>query len=183
MRRLLTIALAVAAFATVAVADHQSPEHGLAEAERFREYRVYHLGEAFREQPLTAVPRGRDAVKRRPTFSFIYGDCEPAPCAADYEIQNYAACSRNLAVYPRGSKPRPVPTIRGAAVYRVPDRGRFDSLEVYTGRTTLVVFAPSYRGARRAVKAVRSADGKVTVDDPIPPPARGSLRGRLRCPR
>ena len=173
-------ALAAACITAAASADHQSPERGLAEAERFREYRVYHLGESFRDLPLTAAWRGRDAIRRRPTFDFIYGDCDPAPCAPPYDIQNYAACSRNLAAI--DAPHRRVPSIRGASVYRF-SPGEFERLEVFTGRTNVVVFADGYRRARRAVKALQSADGRVQPDDPLPAAARGATRGRLRCSR
>lgn len=159
-------------------------EDGRRAAKAFREYEVFDLGERFRSHDLTAVLRGRDAQRGRPTFSFIYGDCAPEPdagCAPPYEVQNYAACSRNLAAYGNSDRPQRRRSIRGAAVYAFWDEQFFDRLEVYAGKTTVVIFAPSLSKARRVARWLRSSDGKVQRDERLPRPAAGALGGELPC--
>jgi hypothetical protein len=185
--RRLVVFVALTALAgpgATVLANGPTPEAVLEDAARFDDYTAFHLDRAYGGHPLTGASRSRDAVRRQPTFGFIYGTCEPEPdagCAPPYEIQNYAICSRNPAVFPRGARGRRHPPIRGATVRAWSEPGVFDRLEVYTGATTVVVFAPNRRGAARAVRALQSADGKVAPRERLRPPIRGALVGRRRC--
>jgi hypothetical protein len=116
-------------------------------------------------------------------FSFIYGDCmpDPDPCKPPYELQLYRSCSRNASSYPPEARGERTRGIRGATIYEWKGPDWFDRLEVYTGKTTIVIWAPNRRSARQAVAALRSADGRIGPEDRLRPPARGSLAGRLRC--
>jgi hypothetical protein len=184
MRRGLLIAvvlLAAAAFPARAALDGES-QRAVDAAREFREYRVFWLGERFRSHDLTHASRGER--KDRAYFEFIYGDCDPGPdsgCAPPYQVQVYSACSRNLASY-GGPRPERRKPIRGAAVYEFSDGPSFDMLEVYTGRTTVVVFAPTAAKARRVVRHLEGINVDVGRDDPLGPPARGAVQGKVRCP-
>lgn len=165
----------------VAAALDSEGEATVIEAREFRGYRVFWLGERFRSQELTHAARGER--KRRATFEFIYGDCDAGPdggCAPPYSLQNYHACARNLASYD-GLRPKRRKSIRGAAVYEFGDGGFFDRLEVYTGRTTVVIWAPTFAKARRVARMLDSINVELGRDDPLGPPARGALSGELRC--
>jgi hypothetical protein len=184
MRRgLLLAVLLVVAAAIPAIAALDGESRGAAdEAREFRGYRVFWLGERFGSQELTNASR-EESRKDGTTFTFIYGDCEAesdSGCAPPYQLQNYSACERNLATR-GGPRPKRRKPIRGAAVYRFGDGGTFDMLEVYTGRTTIVVFAPTEAEARRVVRRLESTNVKLGPDDPLGPPARGAVRGKLRC--
>jgi hypothetical protein len=185
VRLLPFLALLCAFLGGTARASTESDIHdGRQGAAEFREYRVFDLGERFRGHPLTAVLRSQDARSKRPTFSFIYGDCTPEPdsgCAPPYEVQNYAACSRNLFSYGRGETAQRRRSIRGATAYAFWDDRFFDRLEIYTGKTTIVIFAPSLAKARRVARSLQSADGKVARADQLPRPAAGAVEGRLAC--
>jgi hypothetical protein len=177
----VALLLAVVAVPVRAALDQDS-EAALADARDFREFRLFYLGDKFRAQELTYVGSARDNRKRT-RFSFIYGDCTPGPdsgCAPPYEVQSYSACSRNLAVQ-SGPRPARRKSIRGAAVYEYSDGEFFDMLEVYTGRTTVVVFAPTAAKARRVVRSLESPNVELGPEDQLGPPARGAVYGKLRC--
>ncbi len=137
----------------------------------------------------------RRSARREDTIvGFIYGSCTPPSgeggCSPPLEIQNWPACKRNLHSYkpppgvPQAIPPPKLTTVRGvpAATFEG-DPGR---LEVYTGRTTVVIFASGDTQARAVAdnlqKAPTSRHG-VTASQPLPPPARGALEGKLRCRR
>jgi hypothetical protein len=67
-------------------------------------------------------------------------------------------------------------------VYEYGDGGNFDMLEVYTGRTNIVIFAPTFAKARRVARYLEGINVDVGREDPLGPPARGAVRGKLRCP-
>lgn len=173
------IVLSAAALPAVAALDGESRD-AVDEARESREYRVFWLGERFRSHELTHASA---SGKKRRSYSFLYGNCEPGPdsgCAPPYQLQNHSACARNLSSYdgPRPKRRRP---IRGAAVYEFGDGGFFDRLEVYTGRTTIAVWAPTFAKARRVVRYLEGINVELGREDPLGPPARGALEGRLRC--
>lgn len=149
------------------------------EARQFRDYRVFWLGERFRSHELThtSAPGNR--------FTFVYGDCDPGPdsgCSPPYQVQNYPACKRNPASYGPGVHPKRRKPIRGAAVYAFGDGSNFDMLEVYTGSTAVAIFAPGAAEAERVVHRLESINTELGRADPLGPPARGAVEGKLRCP-
>jgi hypothetical protein len=159
----------------------------LQEAKRFRAFGVYNFGPASGRIPLTDILFERPRVPRRSMWSFIYGDCTAQGeegCSPPFEVQNYDACRRNLASY-RPSEPGfPSPTysitrIRGVPVALFSDDAR---AEVYTGRTTVVIFARSISSARGSIRRLRAVNRRLTpVGASLPPPVAGALQGRLRC--
>lgn len=159
---------------------------------RYRRYRLYYLGERYGGLPLTAIlgrlqpPAYAPSVKRlppptSPTFTFVYGDCEPprgreGGCAPPLSIQNFEVC----AVSPKSHAAPPsalTERIRGVPYLRNPGAG---SLNVFTGQTTVTIFG-SWRGALRAAEDLRSIDGHVPAASKLPQPVSGALEGRLRC--
>lgn len=185
MRRWLFVALALVlvAVAVPAVRDARDSEgeSTLAKARAYREYRVFWLGERYRSNDMTGV--SLRAAKDLEEFNFSYGDCKAesdAGCALPYSVQNYDACERNLSTYSHVDPERHKP-IRGAAVYEFGDGNNLDQLEVYTGRTTVVIHAPTAAEALGAARALESVNWKLGPDDPLGPPARGALEGKLPC--
>ncbi len=67
--------------------------------------------------------------------------------------------------------------IRGAPIFGNTGAG---SLNVFTGKTTVKVFATS-QATKRAARDLRSIDGTVTTASKLPSPVAGALEGRLRC--
>jgi hypothetical protein len=156
-------------------------------AAHFRAFLVYTLGPRYYAFRLNAGFRGLDGLKRRPVFSFLYGECQAPPneaCAPPYEVENYDACSRNLANYRvDGGAPSVAyarTTIRGAPAALFPGGQR---VEVYTGRTTVVVSGPSADAARHAALRLRALNPRSSPISQLPRPAPGALAGRLRCKR
>ena len=90
-------------------------------------------------------------------------------------MQNAEICARNPHSY--GSLRSAVRRrVRGVPVLQTPG-----SFEIYTGSTTVVIFANDWRTATRAARQLRSLDGSIGPNSTLPPPVPGALEGRLRC--
>jgi hypothetical protein len=141
---------------------------------------VLFAGDSVDGLPLTAVLRGAGARY----VSFVYGDCEAgddAGCAPPAEVQVWPACRRHLGFYQRGSPFGPAVeqvAVRGVPAMFLDDGTR---LELQTGRSTVVVFAGARARALRIAAALRSADGSIPADVPLPPPEDGALAGSVPC--
>jgi hypothetical protein len=181
---LAVLALALMASAGLAGAA-ESP--GMAHARLFHRYRLYYAGARLEGLPLTDVIERRYSRRRDPNWSFVYGDCTPDPtqdaasCTAPYEIQDWPICQRNPARYAPEARGRRLGSIRGAPVYRYDIDGLW--LELYTGHTAVAVWGPDLRADKRALLALESVDGRIGAQAKLPRPARGALRGHLRCRR
>lgn len=141
----------------------------LASAEEFDHSHRWHLfysGDPFHGWRLTDVERWR--AFRRPVWSFFYGE-------DSLEIQNWNVCVRFLARYPGHPKAF---DFHGAKAARIRSAGSF---EVYTGRTTVVIFGE--RPLDRRAGAVLRRIGRSHPPQRLRPPVKGSLRGKLRCQR
>jgi hypothetical protein len=172
------VLIALVLTSTASTVGATSSDVDLEAARRFDGFRLYWAGERFRRVPVTDISWFR-AFGRR-WWSFIYGDCEPPAgeggCAPPFEIQDWSACVRYLDVYPGNPEAFP---FRGAKAAWIPTAGSF---EVYTGRTTVVIFANSRRTAKRVGRGLRGIRA-TEVPERLPRPARGSLHGDLRCQR
>ncbi len=157
-----------------------------------REFRRYDLGNRFRS--LVAVRKFRRCDAPYPGesvranfFERQYARC--GDCDVIVSVQSWPACERSRADVtdpPPGGLPSPevrhlqlrdVP-----ALYFVADR----RLELYTGRTTVVLFGPNLVTLRRATYKLRTSRGmrpKVGPRDRLPAPVPGALAGQLRCPK
>jgi hypothetical protein len=176
LRRLLLLAV-VAAALLVSSCEGGDGSPDVQAAEDFGTYRLYYLGSSFHGLPLTDVVRGSGRGPHR-SWSFIYGTCDPGPdegCAPQLEVQNSSICVRYRALYEKGQRPNLAP-FRGALLGR---GSAGDGAEVYTGRTTIVVFGKDRTDALQALRPV----GSGTVSKRLPPPAKGTLGGKLPCQR
>lgn len=154
----------------------------LNELKAFRAYAVFYPGQVVDGARLSRVVKEDQGSSggRNARWDLFYGDCTPpggdSGCAPPLEVQNYSTCRRWADIYP--GRPH-LFNLRGAKAAWVRSAG---SLEVYTGRTTVVIFANHRRVARLASRLLRSA----RQDHPparLRPPAPGSLWGKLPCQR
>ena len=166
---------------TCAHAAAAAPSFG--EVEAFDAYRVYHAGpevsglllEGISESGEREVPRLGDRSAR---WDFGYGDCTPPPseggCNLPLDVQNWSTCLR----YPRMYSYRlHIFRFRGTRAAWVPTAG---GLEIYTGRTTVVIFGYTRSLIMAAARQLREV-GRQEAPALLPPPARGSMRGKLHC--
>jgi hypothetical protein len=152
----------------------------LSEVEKFDAYRVYYPGETVAGVPLEEVEKeDRRGNERLTGWSFSYGSCAlpegEGGCSSPLQIQNYNTCRRWADAYP--GKPR-LFNFRGAKAAWVPTAG---SLEIYTGRTTVVIFANHQSIAMLAARLMRNV--RQAQPSRLPRPAPGSLWGKLTCQR
>jgi hypothetical protein len=142
-------------------------------AERFRTFGLYYLGESFRGLPLTYVGRGSGRGPKR-DWAFIYGSCEPSGgggCSPPLDVQNHSVCRRFPALYGE-DEPDLIP-IRGAMFTR-------GSGTLYTGRTAVVINGSNTREVIQALRPVGSPAG---AKRRLAPPNPGAVEGRLPCQR
>jgi hypothetical protein len=200
VKRTLVITAAVLAIVLVGrVVAAPGPNHApvqprsnmsVAESREFRDFPLFDVGKSFRGLDRTAIVRFLQAPsdsRVTPNWvSFIYGTCAPSgsesSCAPPLAIQIWPACERNPSVYS--------PEIRASAkqvlVHGVPalDFSAVEDarLELYTGRSTVVIFGQSHDAVLEAANLLRPAGSAQTVKIPtLPPPAAGALDGRLGC--
>jgi hypothetical protein len=158
----------------------------LAEARKFKGYPVYYAGEEVLGRPITEDLGGEEQVNpQERVWFFIYGRCEDPPegegGCAPFQIHNYSTCSRwanRFSEVPVGLNRRaPLRPFRGAkARYRRAEH----SVEIFTGRTTVTIGGGSdpklLEAALRQLRDVHRAK-----PSRLPPPAPGSLSGKLPC--
>lgn len=160
----------------------------------YHRYRLYYLGQRYRDLPLTAVvtklqppayepaiyPPDRPPRPSSPTFTFIYGTCKPPPdeggCPPPLSIQNFEVCA--VSPHSHGVPPSALTErIRGVPYLINAGAG---SLNLFTGATTITIFS-THRLAMRAAEDLRSLDGRIGPRSELSPPVPGALEGRLRC--
>lgn len=130
---------------------------------------IYWLGETFDGLPLT------HASERL----LVYGDCEPQSdtgCAPPLELQHWPLSERHpskFSLAPGTPTPCSRATINGTLVAEFPTTG---GLEVYVGRTVVVIFS-EWKRALRAVKSLRPLNHARGLPEP-PPEVRRAL---ARC--
>lgn len=139
----------------------------------------FSLGASFEGLEIAHQERRCDQpgpVGRANHHSVIYGDCTPKDghgCAPPLEIQTFAACERNLALYGRGpDEAEPVAYEKGrvagySAAYF--EDGR--RVELYLTDSTVVIFGSS-RGqvTRAAAKLHREQPNPNATQTPCPAP-------------
>ncbi|HEX9968328.1 MAG TPA: hypothetical protein VGB06_10315 [Solirubrobacterales bacterium] len=162
----------------------------MADAQAFDAYTLYYSGPEAAGLPLEAIVQGwstnrhaREQGRRRIRWGFIYGDCTPSPsggCGPPLEVQVWSACVRSFSslnlnrhLYEfRGAKA----TGGGDGFYGV------SPMEIFTGRTTIVVSGnekPLIKTAARELREVHQDQAASRLS----PPAAGSLEGKLPCQR
>jgi hypothetical protein len=157
----VAVAIVVACAALVGAQASPAPLAGnftLADARSFERFSLWHAGESFAGQPLTAVYRIDDAAYpgeaiRRDDVTFVYGSCEPnghAGCLPPLQVQNWNACERHAGVYPW--PPDEKLTIAGMSAAFYEDGRR---LELAAGTTTIVLYAAEPTLLRPAAGVLR----------------------------
>jgi hypothetical protein len=131
--------------------------------------------------------------------SYIYGECEyrnpengDGGCAPPLEVQTWPACRRSLANYTYEGKPlphEPLPDERRAEVAGFEEGGR---LEVYSGSSTVVVFANDPEVAQKVLSllrpqapdsppATRASELETEIPQELVAPDPGATEGKLAC--
>ena len=153
----------------------------LDEAKSFDEYALYFVGDSYDDLPLSFAglgPGSGEGLRR--SWSFGYGDCDSegeGGCPLPLEVQNWSICTRFPALYP-GPTPR-TESVRGAETLRAGGAG--GGLDVYTGRTAVVIFGQGDDKAQVVENLRPVADG--SEPNHLPPPAPAALEGKLPCQR
>jgi Tol biopolymer transport system component len=144
----------------------------VAQARRFRPFRIYWIGRRFAQFVLSSINRRQSSGPRGrgPVVDLIYGGVD---------IQLWPACVRVPSDVAATAGRRATVRVRG--VQGVFFEGGF-RLEIVTGKTTIVMFGDRRRllRAARALRPVGVAKAPGPAEK-LPPPARGALRGSLRC--
>jgi hypothetical protein len=150
---------------------------------RFDAFPIYYAGEEVAGLPLTGISGEgwqRNGPWRRPGPSFEYGNCKlpggpfaEGGCSVPLSIQNWSRCSR----WPGQYRHRPhVFDFRGARA-----AGGWRELEIFTGRTTVVIFG-SRRNAKAAAYQLRDVR-QTDLPTFLPHSAPDSLWGNWPCQR
>lgn len=127
----------------------------------------------------------RQQGRRRIYWSFIYGDCTPPPseggCAPPLEVQVWSACVRSVS--PVKVRKHRLYEFRGAKATGGGD-GPYEvsPMEIFTGRTTIIVFGGDRSLIKTAARALREVH-QTQAAPRLSPPARGSLQHKLPCQR
>jgi hypothetical protein len=169
---------------------------GFGAAKKPHRYSVYWAGEEALGLPLESVEDlSPGSIKTGRTY-FGYGDCEPSgadhpSCALPMQVQSTSGCVR-WASRLRGKGER-LTDFRGAkALWHrgLPleggGEGAAGPLEIFTGRTTVVIAVNEGTPKERETRAFAVARLLRTVHESkppakLPPPALGSLAGKLPC--
>jgi hypothetical protein len=147
---------------------------------RFNPYLVYYAGKKVDRLPFTGISEAK--AGRWIYWNFSYGDCNlpsgffvESGCSLPLSIQNWSTCYRWASKLHRNLRLFDFEGAKAAGG----GRGGFP-LEIFTGRTTVVIFAHDQsvsKSAARQLRNVRQAQPSAL----LPPPVPGSLRGKLPC--
>jgi hypothetical protein len=166
-------------------------------------FEVFSAGPTPRDLPLTGTTRRCDQATPK-TYGwpnnyvgYSYGDCEiptgATGCSPPLTVQTWPACQRSEADYSLEGGPLPhhdLPDLGEAKVVEF----TFPSsrIEVYTGATTIVIYAADRELARDALALLRpqprgaapathSAALRGAPSNQLAPPDPGSIQGELKC--
>jgi len=166
-------------------------------------FEIFSAGPSVAGMPLNTVRRRCDsstpADEAPANFTnYIYGDCEIAEgatgCVPPLAIQTWPACQRSLGDYSFEGEPIPyreLPRIGSARVVLI--EFMFEPrIEVYTGSSTVVIFAENDALAKKALEELRSQEiGKPPAtraeelegepDESLTAPSDGATEGELQC--
>jgi len=163
----------------------------LADAQAFDAYRLFYAGPEVAGLPLEAVTQGkatnrhaRQQGRRAISWTFVYGDCTPPPteggCAPPLEVQIWSACVRSFSSIK--FRKRHLYEFRGAKATGGGGRYEISPMEIFTGRTTIVVFGDETPLIRTAAHELREVH-RAQEASRLPRPAPGSLEEKLPCQR
>lgn len=197
------VTLSVAPLAHGSLASTAAGEVPCLKARRLPTFTAYDLGAHFAGLALTTVshncfvpsghlvgPGPRDLAW---TSTAIYGTCTPegaeGGCGPPLEVQSWPECDRNYAPYGPPGDLKPRTSYRLSGSHRLPtaslEHGLSNRIEIYDGRTTVVVFTDGPEGPRLASLAAHALARKIA------PRLRSTSFSRLRalavstrgCPR
>ncbi|HEY7950231.1 MAG TPA: hypothetical protein VID51_05285 [Solirubrobacterales bacterium] len=163
----------------------------LADAQAFDAYHLYYSGPEVAGLSLDAVVQGwatnrhaREQGRRRIYWTFIYGDCTPPPreggCAPPLEVQVWSACVRSVS--PIKVRKHRLYEFRGAKATGGGGRYEVSPMEIFTGRTTIIVFGSEKSLIKTAARELREVH-QAQAAPRLSPPARGFLQQKLPCQR
>jgi hypothetical protein len=168
----------------------------LSEVSKFDPYLVYYAGRKVDGLPFTGISEAK--AGQWIYWNFSYGDCNlpsgffaEGGCSPPLSIQNWSTCYRWANMFARSRNPRGLFDPR--KVKAAPARHLFDfrgakatrgeggsELEIFTGRTTVVIFAHKRDLAKSVAQQLRGVR-QAQTPSLLPPPAPGSLQGKLPC--
>jgi hypothetical protein len=155
----------------------------LSEVKKFTAHPVYYAGSEVAEFPLEEIIGF--PLQSGSCCNFIYGDCEPphtwdgGGCGPPLQIQVWSTCDRWARQFHRRHE---LYDFRGAKA--TGGKGGVENgspIEVFTGRTTVVIGSRDPRVLKTAAQQLREV--RATRPQTLPPPAPGSLWGKLSCQR
>lgn len=181
----------MALLAALPVGSVASDDLTLAHARAFDAYRLYYPGAEVTGLQLEVVLRGRatnrharQQGRRAAYWTFVYGDCTPPPveggCAPPLEVQVWSACVRSFSSIT--FRKRHLYKFRGTRATGGSDLYEVVPMEIFTGRTTIVVFGNDKSLIKSAARELREVH-QDAASPRLPPPAAGSIRGKLPCQR
>jgi hypothetical protein len=217
----LTLCVAVASVASGAFVVFAAAQDSDAAADRLPctdlkepvNFSHYSLGTVFDGHEVSAILRRCESpypgeTVRSNYVSFVYGKCEiptdpetglaHGGCAPPIEIQTWPACERAHADYTLGGEPYPQKDLgleRGVPATLFDEGSR---LELYAGRSTVVIFGNEPADVRAAAEAVRVeptgeppaaplnvaerlVEGLQPATADLPSPVAGAISGDLSC--
>jgi hypothetical protein len=166
-------------------------------------FEIFSAGPSVAGVPLTDFKRrcGGTTPAEEPPANFtnyFYGHCKieggDTGCQPPLQIQTWPACQRSLGDYSFEGKPIPyreLPPIGDAQVVEI--EFMFEPrIEVYTGSSTIVIFAENPDLANEALSQLRSREiGKPPAtraeeldgepDENLTAPSDGAMEGELQC--
>jgi hypothetical protein len=177
--------------------SESSRETQMREAKEFGAFPIYYAGERVDRLPLTGISKadhGRFGI----AWNFSYGSCQlpgglfaEGGCSLPLSVQNWSTCVRWANVFTRSRNPHGLFRPRKAKAAQ--DRRLFDfrgakaalgeggsDLEIFTGRTTVVIWAHRRNVADSTAQQLRDVRQR-RPSAPLPPPIPGSLQGKLPC--
>jgi hypothetical protein len=142
----------------------------LGEVREFDDHALYYAGDEVAGHPLEEVIG----------HFFLYGRCDPPPttdagCPAPLSIHNYDICD-----WPPSFNDGPLHDFRGAKA-RGDGTSIEDPMEIFTGHTTVKIGSEDAELTKAAAAALRTVH-QSRPPSRLPPPASGSLQGKLPCP-
>jgi hypothetical protein len=159
-----------------------SQKPSLSEARKFDTYPLFYSGYEVSGLPLEDDEGGDWSSSRVGSWTFYYGDCDPHPrgglfegssCSPPLQIQNWSICGR---VPGKAHRKAHLLDFQGTKAVR---RGNGE-WEIFTGRTTVVIFAREENLAKAAARQLRNVRLGRRASR-LPPPVPGSLSGKLPC--
>ena len=155
---------------------------GLSEVEAFDAFPVYQAGDevaGLRLEAVSSHPPVKDHDQRSMFWTFAYGDCDPpraGDCDPQLQVQSWSTCYRWASQLHRRLR---LFNVRGAKGIR---GAGGSEVEIFTGRTTVVLFAYTQSLAMAAARQMRKVS-QTQTPSLLPAPVPGSLGGKLPCQR